>query len=65
MYVFYVLRFLFFLLQLIYNVLTISTVQQSDPDIYVRVCVYFFLHYPPACQFTHINSISSQNDYMR
>ena len=34
---FFKIRFLFFLLSLIYNVLSISAIQQSDPVIYVYV----------------------------
>ena len=37
---------IFFPLELIYSVLSTSTVQQSDPVIYIYS---FFLHYPPSC----------------
>ena len=38
------------LLSLIYNVLSISAVQQSDPDIHLYTA--FFSHYPPSCSIT-------------
>ena len=39
----------FILLQLIYNILTISAVQQSDPVIYIYTYTFFLSHYPPSC----------------
>ena len=35
---------------MIYNVLSISAVQQSDPVIHIHT--FFFLHYPPSCPST-------------
>ena len=41
-----------FLLQLIYNVFSISAVQQGDPVIQIHI--FFFSHYPPSCSITVI-----------
>ena len=38
--------------QLIYNVPSISAVQQSDPVICVCICVFFFLYYLPSCSIS-------------
>ena len=40
----------FFWLQLIYSVLPISAVQESDPDIHIYT--FFYSRYPPSCSIT-------------
>ena len=48
--------FYYFLLQLIYNDLSIFAVYPSDPVIYTYIytpsLTFFFSHYPPSCSFT-------------
>ena len=41
-------NFLFFLLQLIYSVLSISTVQESDPVIYTHSFSHIIFHHVPS-----------------
>ena len=53
----FLIRFLFFPLELIYSVLLISTVQKSDPVIYINTHTYIYIHthiYMHMYIYTHI-----------